>query len=91
VSGSVRRPDPIHWLWYALGGRLPCRYREWVLFDATVRTWPLRHFARAFVQMSLVAVPVLLAVPGPLWIRLVGILLGRLVALRYERKEWSRC
>ena len=83
MSGSARRPDPVHWLWYALGGRLPHRYREWVLFDATVRTWPLRHFARAFVQMSLVAVPVLLVVPGPVWIRLVGILLGWLVALQY--------
>jgi hypothetical protein len=51
--------------------------------DATCRTWQLRHFARAFVQMSLVAVPVLLLVPGPLWIRLLSILLGWLVALQY--------
>ncbi len=84
MSGSRRRPDPVLWVWYALGGRLPRRYREWVLFDATVRTWPLRHFARASVQMSLVAAPVLLVVPGPLWIRLVGILLGWLVALQYS-------
>jgi hypothetical protein len=33
--------------------------------------------------MSLIAVPVLVIVPGPLWIRLVGILLGWLVALQY--------
>jgi hypothetical protein len=54
-----------------------------VLHDATCGTWQLRHFARAFVQMSLAAVPVLLVVPGPLWIRLVAILLGWLVALQY--------
>jgi hypothetical protein len=54
-----------------------------VLHDTTCDTWRLRHFSRAFVQMSLVAVPVLLIVPGPLWIRLVGILLGWLVALQY--------
>jgi len=33
--------------------------------------------------MSLTAVPILLIVPGPVWIRLVGILLGWLVALQY--------
>jgi hypothetical protein len=81
--GAVRRLDPLRWLWYAWGGGLPSRYRTWVLYDATCRTWQLRHFARAFAQMSLVVVPVLLVVPGPIWIRLVGILLGWLVALQY--------
>jgi Family of unknown function (DUF5313) len=80
---TITRPDPLRWLWYAHGGGLAPRYREWVLFDATCRTWVLRHFARAFAQMSLVVVPVLLIVPGPLWIRLAGILLGFLVALQY--------
>ncbi|WP_214366858.1 DUF5313 family protein [Pseudonocardia sp. H11422] len=80
---TSERPGPLRWLWYALGAGLPPRYRTWVLHDATCRTWQLRHFARAFVQMSLVAVPVLLVVPGPLWIRWVGILLGWLVALQY--------
>ncbi|MCU1664492.1 MAG: hypothetical protein JWR58_4557 [Pseudonocardia sp.] len=78
-----RRPGPLRWLWYALGGGLPPRHRTWVLHDTTCNTWRLRHFSRAFVQMSLVAVPVLLIVPGLLWIRLVGILLGWLVALQY--------
>lgn len=36
----------------------------------------------AFVQMAPAAIPVLLLVPGPLWIRLVAILLGRLVGLQ---------
>jgi len=80
---TVRRPGPLRWIWYAFGGGLPPRYREWVLFDASCPTWGLRHFARAVVQMSLVAVPVLLLVPGPLWIRLVGLLLGLLVGLQY--------
>jgi hypothetical protein len=80
---TPRRPGVLRWLWYALGGGLPPRYRTWVLYDTTCRTWQLRHFARAGVQMSLMVVPVLLIVPGPLWIRLVGILLGWLVALQY--------
>lgn len=77
------RPGVLRWFWYALGGALPARHREWVLHDATCRTWPVRHFARAVVQTSLVAVPILLLVPGPLWLRLVSLLLGYGVALQY--------
>lgn len=77
------RPGLLRWLWYAFGGGLPPRYRDWVLHDATCRTWTLRHFARSFVQMSVVAAPILLLVPWPLWLRLVSILLGWLVAFQY--------
>jgi hypothetical protein len=73
----------MRWLWYALGGGLAPRHRTWVLHDATCGTWQLRQLSRSFVQMSLVAVPVLLIVPGPVWIRLTGILLGWLVAAQY--------
>jgi hypothetical protein len=31
----VDRPDPWQWLRYTFGGRLPDRYRAWVLYDAT--------------------------------------------------------
>ena len=79
----MTRPDPIRWLWYALGGRLGPRYREWVLHDATCRTWRLRHFARIGVQLLIVTPLILLLVPGPLWVRLLSVLLGWLVALRY--------
>ena len=57
----MTRPDPIRWLWYALGGRLGPRYREWVLHDATCRTWRLRHFARIGVQL-LIVTPLILPV-----------------------------
>jgi len=80
---TPKRPGPLRWLWYAFGGGLPARYREWVLHDVSCDTWMPRHFIRAFVQMSLVAVPVVLLVPGPLWIRLAAILLGWLVGLQY--------
>jgi hypothetical protein len=36
---TITRPDPLRRLWYAYGGGLAPRYREWVLFDATCRTW----------------------------------------------------
>ncbi|MGE3287456.1 MAG: DUF5313 family protein [Pseudonocardia sp.] len=77
------RPGVLLWFWYAFGGGLPARHRAWVLHDATCRTWPWRHFARAFVQTSLVALPILALVPGPLWLRLVSLLLGYGVALQY--------
>jgi hypothetical protein len=78
-----RRPGPLRWLWYAFGGGLPPRYRDWVLHDATCRTWVVRHFARSVVQISPTAIPILLLVPGPLWVRLLGLLLGWLVAFQY--------
>lgn len=77
------RPGPLRWLWFAVGGGLAPRHREWVLHDATCRTWQLRHFARVAVQVSLVTPIILLVVPGPLWVRLLSTLLGWLVALRY--------
>ncbi|MDT7667156.1 MAG: hypothetical protein QOD04_6712 [Pseudonocardiales bacterium] len=80
---TPRRPGPARWLWYAVGGGLPPRYREWVFQDATRDGWRPRQFVRSFVQMVPVAVPVLLLVPGPLWIRLAAILLGWLVGLQY--------
>ena len=80
---TPRRPGPIWWLWYAVGGGLPERYRAWVLYDASCSTWVLRHFVRAFVQVCVVAAPVLVLVPGPLWVRLAALLLGLLVGLQY--------
>jgi hypothetical protein len=49
---AVKRPNALLWLWYAFGGKLPDRYREWVLHDATVPTWLVRHVARRLVFMA---------------------------------------
>ncbi|MET0136691.1 MAG: DUF5313 family protein [Kibdelosporangium sp.] len=48
---SMKRPNPLLWLWYAVGGKLPDRYAEWVLHDATVPTWLARHVIRRLVTM----------------------------------------
>ncbi|MEV6877162.1 DUF5313 family protein [Amycolatopsis sp. NPDC051128] len=42
----VLRPTPFQWLRYVYGGRLPDAYREWVLHDATAKTWILRFALR---------------------------------------------
>ncbi|WNV82686.1 DUF5313 domain-containing protein [Umezawaea sp. Da 62-37] len=76
------RPGPVLWLWYAVGGRLPDRHREWVLHDVTARTWVVRHLVRGLVQMSPIFLLVLL--PGPLWVRLLSCLLGILVGFFYS-------
>jgi hypothetical protein len=80
----VRRPDPVHWLWYAVGGRLPRRYRTWVLHDLTCRTWIPRHFARALVQVAPVVGVLLLVVPGTLPIRIAAVTAGLLLGLLYS-------
>lgn len=48
---AVVRPNPLLWVWYVYGGRLPDRYREWVLRDNTGRYWLLRHAVRVLAQM----------------------------------------
>ena len=63
------RPNPVQWLKYAVGGRLPDRFSAWVLHDVTCRTWVLRHAARATVVIAPLVAGCLL-VPGPLGIRL---------------------
>lgn len=68
---DVRRPGPLRWLWYAFGGGLAPRYRDWVLFDTTGRTWILRHIARALVQLTIPVLAVLLFIPAPLWVRVL--------------------
>ena len=79
----MTRPGPLLWLWYALGGGLPERYRDWVLHDVTTRLWPLRQILRSLVQLAPIAVVLLFVVPGELWVRLVAILGGALVGLVY--------
>jgi hypothetical protein len=70
-------------LWYVLGGGLPDRYREWVLHDVSCDRWALRHFARAFLQIGLIAPIVFAVMPGPVWARAGAVLLGLLVGMQY--------
>jgi hypothetical protein len=85
--GEIHRPDPVRWLWYAVGGTLPRRYSGWVYRDTTTRTWALRHMARSLVQLGIPIALVLIFVPGPFWIRgmaaLGGVFLGLFFSLAY--------
>jgi hypothetical protein len=83
----VRRPDPLRWTWYALGGGLPERHRSWVLHDTTTRTWALRHVLRAVVQIAPFVIAIIVFVPGPLWLRVMcalgGTIMGLIFSLSY--------
>ncbi|MGH3822723.1 MAG: DUF5313 family protein [Pseudonocardiaceae bacterium] len=79
----TRRPGPPWWTWYAFGGKLPDRYREWVMHDVTCRTWALRHVARSLVQVTPVAI-LLLVLLGPSWITYLGLAGGAIMALIYS-------
>jgi Family of unknown function (DUF5313) len=61
---TIPRPNVFQWLWFAFGGRLPMRYREWVLQDAVSRTWLLRFTARALVRIA----PLVVATLIVLWL-----------------------
>ncbi|WP_285509097.1 DUF5313 family protein [Actinokineospora sp. NBRC 105648] len=77
-----RRPGPLRWLRYAVGGTLPDQYRHWVLHDLTARTWVLRHFAR--VMVLFLPLWLILFVPGPLSLRLSMIAGGYLTGLYFS-------
>jgi Family of unknown function (DUF5313) len=84
---EVKRPDPLRWLWYAMGGRLPLRYSQWVLRDVTTRWWRLRALFRSLVQILPVAVLILVFLPTEPWVRamacLGGVLVGMIYAVAY--------
>ena len=83
TASAPRSPGPLRWLWYAVSGRLPFRYRAWVLHDLTCRTWPLRHLARLVVLVVPVAVVLLFVLPGALSIRAAAVVMGSVVGLLY--------
>jgi hypothetical protein len=82
---TVRRPNPLRWLYYQYGGRLPDRYRNWVVHDVTCRTWLLRVFVRGLVLVAPVVVLLfaLLLWLGHSWLLAAGsVALGLLVNVR---------
>ena len=82
-DGQRRRPGPLRWIWYAFGGSLGPRYREWVLRDLTCRTRWGRQLIRGVVQMLPLAVGFLLVV-GFEWISDVGVVCGLVLGLIYS-------
>jgi hypothetical protein len=86
-AGSLVRPAPHRWLWYAVGGRLPERNSAWVLHDTTTGTWWLRHILRMLTQLALPIGLVMALLPAPWGLRLAtaggGIFLALIYSLAY--------
>lgn len=59
------RPGVLRWLWFAVWGPLPDRYRLWVLFDATTSTWVIRYFLRILTLIALPVAAIAIWLPGP--------------------------
>ena len=79
------RPSAVRWVGYVFGAGLPARNRTWVLFDTTSHTWALRHVTRSLLQLAPLVALVLVAVPGPFWIRAMraggGLAMGLIYSL----------
>jgi hypothetical protein len=80
---KMRRPDPVRWLLYAFGRKLPAQYRAWVLHDLTVRTWPVRQLIRSLVQVLPFGLVLAAVLPGEPWVRIVAVLGGTAVGMIY--------
>jgi hypothetical protein len=93
TSGYVR-PDPLRWLWYAVGGRLPRRYSPWVVHDTTSPVWVLRHLFRIIVTLALPVTAVAVWLPGGTGLRALTAFVTGACALMFtilyanEIAEW---
>ncbi|HWC79958.1 MAG TPA: DUF5313 family protein [Pseudonocardiaceae bacterium] len=85
---DVRRPNAAQWLWYAFGGKLPQRYREWVLRDITRPHWLGRHTVRSLVQsvppLLVLCAVLVYALHLALWIGLAALAIGLIVSVYYN-------
>jgi hypothetical protein len=83
TRSTQRRPTPLQWVRYALGGGLPAELSPWVLADTTERGWVRRHLTRALVQL-LPVLALCLVVPVPLAYRLSAVVGGVLLGLFFS-------
>ncbi|MFC4604078.1 DUF5313 family protein [Rhodococcus kronopolitis] len=80
---SKTRPNPLQWIAYACGAKLPSSMNDWVLNDITGDHYVVRHLVRAMVPF-LPLFAIFMLFPGPLWLRGSMVLLGVLLALFYS-------
>ncbi|WP_027502609.1 DUF5313 family protein [Rhodococcus sp. UNC363MFTsu5.1] len=80
---SATRPNPLQWIAYACGAKLPESMNDWVLNDITGDHYVVRHLVRAMVPF-LPLFAIFMLFPGPLWLRGSMVLLGILLALFYS-------
>lgn len=65
----IIRPSLLQWLRYQYTGTAPRKNATWVLFDATCRTWVLRHVVRYLFMIGPFVVGVMVFLPTTMVIR----------------------
>lgn len=75
-GGVAARPNPLQWLRYAFGGRLPEQLHDWVRHDLTDADWRWREVLRVCVQL---AVPVVVFAVLPLQADIKGFAIALMV------------
>ncbi|MRH89138.1 hypothetical protein GFY24_17055 [Nocardia sp. SYP-A9097] len=78
----MKRPNPIQWIGYSCGMRLPDSLQEWVRNDLTGTFAVPRHLVRGMFPLLPIFAAFLLF-PGELWLRASMILLAVLLAAFY--------
>jgi len=79
----MERPGVLRWFGYAVGVRLPDRYKDWALHDATAKHWRARYVLQRSVGIAPLCLGWLL-VPGSLWLRFSLVVMAALVAYFYS-------
>ncbi|HEY8301168.1 MAG TPA: DUF5313 family protein [Jatrophihabitans sp.] len=74
MSTEIVRPGPVQWLRYAYVGSIAPQHRDWVLHDATAKTWVLRHAARYWAIIGPLVVVAMLALPASWQLRVLSCL-----------------
>ncbi|MFR9751732.1 DUF5313 family protein [Nocardia sp. 004] len=82
MTPKPQRPNPIQWIGYVFGRRLPDSMLDWVRNDLTGRYAAARHVLRGVVPFLPVFVVILL-LPGELWLRTAAATLVLLLLLFY--------
>ncbi|WP_028478483.1 DUF5313 family protein [Nocardia sp. CNY236] len=82
MTRDKRRPNPVQWIGYAFGRRLPDSMRDWVRNDLTGRYAVARHVVRGLVPLSPLFVVAIL-IPGEVWLRAATTCLAVLLATFY--------
>lgn len=69
TRSEVERPNVLQWLRYVYTGRVGREHAQWVLYDATCRSWAVRHAVRYLMLVAPLVVAVLLFLPATMSIR----------------------
>lgn len=80
---GTTRPNPLQWIAYAFGAKLPETMNAWVREDITGD----RYFVRHLIRQQAPFIPLYIAFllfPGPLWLRASMVLLGMSLATFYS-------